>query len=417
MRYIIMSIKTWKKVAKVLIALLLLSLIVKIYVDRKIGSIKVPSNAGSPAVTLGEEVTFLNLPDGMKAYYYAKNIPGARVMEWDPKGRMLVSQTKEGTISVLEDVDNDGVAEKATSLIEKLDSPHGMAIICDSVGNPPCHLYVAEHDELSRYTYDAEEVKVSEYTKLIDLPKSVGDRHSTRTILHHGDSLLISIGSSCNVCEESDELRGKIISYNIETKETSEFATGLRNAVFMTKHPVDGNIWLTEMGRDGLGDNVPPDEINVIDIDFKGVPNFGWPICYGANIHDTEFDSKTYIRNPCMEPFEIPPVVSLQAHVAPLGLSFIPEEGWPENLWFDLLVVEHGSWNRSDPVGYKIEKIDLNSRGEFQGAADFITGWLTPKGEKLGRPADIKVMPGGVIYISDDMSGLIYKVVSTEIAR
>jgi glucose/arabinose dehydrogenase len=110
-----------------------------------------------------------------------------------------------------------------------------------------------------------------------------------------------------------------------------------------------------------------------------------------------------------MAPFETPSFVDLQAHSAPLGLSFVPEEGWPEEYWYNLLVAYHGSWNRSVPTGYKIVRIKMNSKGEYLGTEDFITGWLRSGNEKVGRPVDIKVLPGGVVYISDDDSGTIYR--------
>ena len=413
-----MNKTTWNNVGKILIVLLVLAGLGKIYVDKKIGSIEVPPKGDTGDETTPDgDVSFLKLPEGFKAVYFAKGVDGARVMEWDPKGRMLVSQTGEGKISVLEDADGDGKAEKVKVLIDKLDKPHGMAFKCSPVTNPECLLYIAQHGELSRYAYDAETATVSGYTKILDLPKSKTDRHFTRTLLFLGvpkdDTLLISVGSSCNVCHEKDDTRGKVVAYNVATKETKEYATGLRNAVFMTLDPVDGKVFLTEMARDGLGNDIPPDEINVIDPKISAVPNFGWPSCFGKNIHDDEFEDLTgiqFIRAPCSQPFEMPSWADLPAHVAPLGLAFISEEGWDENLWFDLLVAEHGSWNKSNPDGYKIVKIKTSKNGEAGVIEDFITGWLTSEGEKLGRPVDIKVMPGGVIYISDDLKGVVYRI-------
>ncbi len=164
------------------------------------------------------------------------------------------------------------------------------------------------------------------------------------------------------------------------------------------------------MGRDLLGDNIPPDEINIIE---EG-KNYGWPICYGKNIHDDQFDKNTYIRNPCMEPFETPSSIDLQAHSAPLGLAFFPEEGWPEEYWHDLLVAYHGSWNRTEPTGYKIVRMRLDNEGKYEATEDFITGWLNGKNEALGRPVDILIQPGGLMYISDDKAGVIYRITYRE---
>jgi len=354
-----------------------------------------------PQGELGEPASFLKVPKGFTATYYAKNIPGARVIEWAPYGGMIVSQTKEGKISLVQDTDNDGTAETITPLIENLDSPHGITFDCQE---DLCSLYVATHSKLLRYTYGKDNT-VSNKTELLTFPASVTDRHKTRTIMFlpvpYESTLLISVGSSCDVCNETDEMRGKMITYNTKTKEVSEFAKGLRNAVFMTLHPVNGFVFATEM--------IEPARV----FQQNTALNFGWPICYGKNIHDTNFDKNTYIRNPCMDGFEMPSWADIPAHSAPLGLSFIPEEGWPEEWWFDLVVAYHGSWNRSVPTGYKLVKISIDGRANPSEPEDFITGWLTSDGKKLGRPVDVKVIPGGTIYISDDQAGVIYKVQKT----
>ena len=139
---------------------------------------------------------------------------------------------------------------------------------------------------------------------------------------------------------------------------------------------------------------------------------FGWPICYGQNIHDAESDKNTYIRNPCMEPFETPSAIDIPAHSAPLGLAFVPENSrWPEEYRGDLLVAYHGSWNRSVPTGYKVVRIPFDESGNPASTPmDFITGFLTKTGEALGRPVDLKFGPDGNLYISDDKAGVIYKV-------
>jgi len=327
-----------------------------------------------------DEVLSLNVPKGFSISIFAKNLPGARVLAWDPKGRLVVSQTSEGKISAIQN-------SQTNTILSRLNKPHGIVFKNDK-------LYVAENDGVVIYDYDNINAKATNPQKIIDLPSGGG--HFTRTLLITPDEkLLISVGSSCNVCHEENSHRAKILMADLDGKNIKEFARGLRNSVFMAIHPVDGGIWATEMGRDNLGDNLPPDEVNIIE---QG-KNYGWPNCFGKNIHDAEFDKNTYIRNPCMEPFETASHMDIPAHSAPLGLAFIPEEGWPEEYWFDLLVAYHGSWNRSEPTGYKIVR-----NGE-----DFITGWIKD-GEVWGRPVDILVQPGGTAYISDDKAGMIYKI-------
>lgn len=376
------------------------------------GSFNIPP-MGEPPVAGPSATSSLaefSVPEGFAMSIFADDIPDARVMAFAPNGVLLVSQPAEGTISAVLDANSDGVAEQRTIVISDLNLPHGLAFRCTDPEQPDkCDLYVAEKDQLSVFSYDAITMKASGQKKLLDLPDGSLGTHFTRTLQFlaapNDSTLLIAIGSSCNVCHEDDSRRASVITYDVVTGKSEQFAVGLRNSVFMALHPVTGDVWATEMGRDGLGDNTPPDEINIIR---KG-GNYGWPICYGKNIHDTSFDKNTYIRNPCMTPFETPSHVDLQAHSAPLGLSFIPEEGWPEAHWFNLLVAYHGSWNRSEPTGYKIVKIALNADGTSVGATeDFITGWLRPDGTRIGRPADIHVLPGGTIYISDDEAGRVY---------
>ncbi|OGI65569.1 hypothetical protein A3A95_03135 [Candidatus Nomurabacteria bacterium RIFCSPLOWO2_01_FULL_39_18] len=332
------------------------------------------------------------MPEGFSLNIFAKNIPGARVMALDGFGNMWVSQTNEGTITTL--YIKDGVVKDQHVVFKNLDKPHGLVIDNN-------FLYFAEETKITRvalYSDDSGQ-------KIADLPEG-GGGHFTRTLLLGGDDrLYVSIGSTCNVCHEEDERQASIYSMNKDGTDFKKVASGLRNSVFMSLNYVNGKIYATEMGRDNLGDNIPPDEINIIEAG----KNYGWPNCYGKNIHDDVFDKNTYIRNPCMEPFETPSFIDLQAHSAPLGLAFIPKEGWSADYQGDLLVAYHGSWNRSIPTGYKIVRIKMNGKGEYLGTEDFITGWLKSDGTKTGRPVDIKILKDGVGYISDDYSGVIYK--------
>ncbi len=371
----------------------------------KFGAVNIPSRV---SIDLAEKLPFA-LPNMFTMAVFADGVKGARVMVFDRNGVLLVSQPSEGRISALSDTNGDGKSDTVGVVLDGLRKPHGMAFRCRDVERPEvCQLYVAEEHAVSVFDYDTATRSASNGKKLLDLP--TGGGHSTRTLLFlpapREDTLLVSVGSSCNVCLEGDARRASIIAYDTITGLSQQYAKGLRNAVFMQLHPVSGKVYVTEMGRDGLGDEIPPDEINVIEQE----KNYGWPVCFGKNIHDTDFDKKTYIRNPCMEPFETGSLVDIPAHSAPLGLSFVPEEGWPEEYWYNMLVAYHGSWNRSTPTGYKIVRLKMNARGEYLGTEDFITGWLRPDGTKIGRPADIAVFPGGQIYISDDGAGIIYMV-------
>lgn len=337
----------------------------------------------------------LKLPDNFKIEIFARNLPGARVIAFDKLGNMWVSQTNQGKITQLEM--QDGKVVRNNEIFKGLKNPHGITIDWKTGTT----LFIAEENRVSKVELYSED----SLHKLIDLPSGGG--HFTRTIEigPEDDRLYVSIGSSCNVCREEDSRRAAIYTMNKDGSDFKQFARGLRNSVFFDWSYVDGSMWATDMGRDNLGDNTPPDEINLI----KEGGNYGWPICYGANNHDTNFDKNTYIRNPCMEPYETPAKVELQAHSAPLGLAFVPEEGWPEEYWYDLIVALHGSWNRTEPTGYKLIRVKLDEKGNYEGTEDFITGWLQGN-NALGRPVDVLIQPGGTMYVSDDKAGVIYKV-------
>lgn len=359
------------------------------------------------------ELAPLQVPEGLTATIFARDVKGARVMARDPGGVMLVSETSEGKVVALPDRDEDGQADETITVLEGLRQPHGLAFICGDV----CTLYVAETGELKSYSYDADTYKATAPKTLATFP--TGSGHYTRTLLPHpdGQHLLISVGSSCNACDESDSKRATIQSLNLATGELSTFATGLRNTVFMSIHPVTGEVWGTDNGRDLLGEDVPPDEVNIL----KEGQNYGWPICYGQNLHDTDFDRKQYVHDPCAD--KTPARIDLPAHSAALGLDFVPEEGWPEEYWHDLIIAYHGSWNRSEPTGYKVVRYDFIDDDVLQDqfSTDFMTGFLPEKesdtDNAIGRPVDVMIESGGVMYVSDDRAGAIYRVTLNEMPR
>ncbi len=349
----------------------------------------------------------LEVPSGFSIEVFAKDLSGARVLLYDRYSNFWVSRPKEGKISVV--MTENGQASRMIDVATGLDNPHGLLF---DIANPN-RLYIAEEDRISSVdiTYNTETGEPSTFTHdqmttLVTLNAGTGS-HYTRSLAYGPDQeLLVSIGSSCNVCDEESSVRASIQELrNVQgTWTLTPYATGLRNSVFMDLNPVDGKLWATEMGRDLLGDNIPPDELNIIE---KG-KNYGWPVCYGNRIHDVNFDTKQYIVDPCAS--TVPSYYDFPAHVAPLGLAFIPEESfWPEEYWNNLLVAYHGSWNRSVPVGYMITRFVIDNNGQIVGEQPFIEGWLTKKNEALGRPVDLVFMNGD-LYITDDHAGVIYRV-------
>lgn len=380
-----------------------------------------------------DNLGFLNVPDGFKISIAAKDLDSPRVIAFDTKDRMLVSETKAGRVRVLEDKNKNGKFEERRTLIENLRSPHGMAFY---TSGDTTYLYIAETYQVARYPYDM---------NMGELIKTIGEniatlpadgRHVTRTILfgpnwrdrdlvgggfpvggfYSNNKLYISVGSSCDVCVETTWKRGAILESDPDGTFTGEFAGGLRNSVFFTFHPETYEIWATDMGRDNLGDNLPPDEVNIVKVAGKehkfGARRFGWPFCYGNKIKDETFNPEK------IERIDIPtncsetdaPVIEIPAHSAPLGLAFINSDKWPGQFKNDLLVAYHGSWNRSEPTGYKIVRFKVDKNGKVSETADFITGWLDQNKKKIyGRPVDLKFGPDGVLYISDDAAGVIYR--------
>ncbi len=347
----------------------------------------------------------LTLPEGFSITVFAENLGSPRVIVHAPNGGFLVSIPNQGKVVKIRDTNGDGKADETKTVINNLNKPHGLLVKCYSEDS--CQLYVAETNQVSLFNYDFTNDQAVNKKKIIDLPDGGG--HWTRTIIEtpldgqEKTELLIAVGSTCNVCNEDDWRRAKVLIADLDGSNLREYTTGLRNAPFMTIHPVTGKIWVTEMGRDWLGDDLPPDEINIL----QSGKDYGWPICYGQNIHDNDFDKNQYIQDPCRD--KVPAYIDIPAHSAPLGLAFIPEEGWPEDMWYDLLVAYHGSWNRSKPTGYKIVRYRLDAQGNYQSEEDFIGGWLN-NNEVLGRPVDILIQPGGEMYLTDDKAGVVYRV-------
>ncbi|MCF7847101.1 MAG: PQQ-dependent sugar dehydrogenase [Candidatus Gracilibacteria bacterium] len=336
----------------------------------------------------------LEIRDGFAIEIWGEDLSGARdLVGPDGMGNYWLSRTDEGIISLLTPGE-DGSLARTDDIFRDLNQPHGLALGIEN----RMTLYFAETDAVKR---------VSLYTDaspetLISLPE--GGRHFTRTLQWGSDGkLYISIGSSCDTCVEEDERRATVYRMNPDGSEFELFSEGLRNAVFFTLNPVDGSLWVTEMGRDNLGDTLPPDEINIL----QSGAHYGWPYCYGDQVYDTEFDK----RDADFCDTTVTPVYNLPAHVAPLGLDFVPEEGWPEDFRLDLLVALHGSWNRTNPVGYKVIQLPLTDQSQpADGLHDFVRGWLGEDGTVHGRPVDLVAQPGGILYITDDARGVVYRV-------
>jgi len=281
------------------------------------------------------------------------------------------------------------VAIPSHNLIAKI-SDGKLSTVQSNLGR--AHDFAFYNDEI----YVAEETKVlkgklgSKLAPLIERIPTGG--HWTRTIVIHDGEIYLSVGSSCNVCNEQNEIRAAISKCSLDGS-CKVIARGLRNSVGMVF--AGDKLYATDNGRDMIGDNIPPEEINLIE-DGK---NYGWPFCYGNKIADLSYSKS----NSCDQ--TEPPFVEMQAHSAPLGIAYYDSNKFPEEYQNKFFVAFHGSWNRNEKTGYKIVMVDPKTKK----TTDFATGWLKD-GKVTGRPVDIVVGPDSAMYVSDDSNGKIYRI-------
>lgn len=333
------------------------------------------------------------LPDGFGIGVFASGLKDPRMMTIGPDGMLYVAERGAGRIIRLPDANQDGQADGVEVIAKGFSQPSSLAF------SPDGSLYIAETARVWRLSNPDSQGIFQDRTVVIDDLPSGG--HSTRTLLFSpdGSKLYVSIGSSCNVCIEPDNRRATIMQYNPDGSDGRVYATGLRNAVGITFQPGTLEMWATNNGRDNIGDDLPPETIYQVEVG----KDYGWPYCHAGRIIDPDFGS----ANSC-QAIEIP-AVELQAHMAPLGLTFYTGNQFPSEYEGNLFVALHGSWNRSVPVGYKIMRVPIIS-GQAGPAEDFATGWMTSSGNVWGRPVDVVTAPDGSLFVSDDGSGYIYRI-------
>lgn len=336
--------------------------------------------------------TDLQIRSGFSISFFAKSVQGARDLQFAPDGALLVSSTSQGKVFRISDTDNDGVADSVTTMLSGLTHPHGLAFYQGK-------LYVAEETRVSRYIYD--QGKAALEKKILDLP--AGGRHFTRgLVFDNNGKLYISLGSTCDTCIEKNPWLASVVLTDSSGSNPQVYASGLRNAVFMALDPQTNAIWVTEMGRDYLGDVTPPDEINILK---QG--NYGWPYCYGYQIKDTQSKIAGAASIDCYQ--TIPPVFQIDAHSAPLGLAFVESSLFPKSWENDLIVAYHGSTNSKTVAGYSVVRM-VRSGDKIVKEEPFISGFYSGK-SAVARPVDVAFDSQGAMYISDDKAGNIYRIV------
>ncbi len=337
----------------------------------------------------------LRVPPGFRLSLYAEELGNVRWLHATPTGDLLASRPGSGDVVVIaRDEDRDGRSDGTIPLLKDLNRPHGLALHDD-------WLYVAETDAIGRVRFDAQRRTISgDFERIVrNLPS--GGNHWSRTIGFGPDGLLYSsIGSSCNVCIEEDPRRASMLRSQPDGSDTEVIATGLRNSAGFDWQPGTGFLYATDNGRDLLGDDFPPCELNRIEVGGF----YGWPIANGDRVPDPDFGAgqAERIRN------SIAPAHAFRAHNAPLGISFIRGDRVPDTLRGAALVALHGSWNRTVKDGYKVVSLTWQPDGPIR-EADFLSGFEHDD-DVIGRPVHVVEGVDGAFYISDDYAGAIWRV-------
>lgn len=335
------------------------------------------------------------LPEGFSLGIYARDIANARLLAFTRAGDLLVANPNLNQILLLgRDANGDAKADGQKVLLEGLNGPNGMDFYQG-------WLYVAETDAIGRIAFDHNTGEVSgSYERLVTgLP--AGGNHWKKTLRFGPDGLMyVSMGSSCNVCIEEDERRAAMVRYNPDGTGEEIFARGLRNSAGFDWSPIDGFIYATDNGRDLLGDDFPPCELNRVE---QG-KHYGWPFANGNKIADPDYGEghEDIVQS------STAPAHGFRPHNAPLGMVFVSGEQLGQEYKGAAIVALHGSWNRSQKDGYKVVSLHWDESGNIE-ERDFVSGFLKDD-TTIGRPAEVAQGPDGAIYIADDYAGVIYRV-------
>jgi len=334
----------------------------------------------------------VQLPPEFGISVFAQGLRNPRMMALGPDGALYVAERGAGRVVRLPDRDGDGVADGVEAVVEGLSAPSSIAFYRDG------SLYVGETTRVLRLSAPDGDGVFQERAVIVDGLPSGG--HNTRTVLFSPDwaTLFVSVGSSCNVCVEEDARRATIVRYAPDGSGEAVYARGLRNAVGITFRPGTDELWATNNGRDWLGDDLPPETVYVVGVGDDA----GWPYCHSGRIVDPDYGSPDACEG------ILAPAVEMQAHSAPLGLTFYTGQQFPEAYRGDLFVAFHGSWNRTEPTGYKVVRVPVED-GRPGGVEDFATGWLRGDGSNWGRPVDVLTGSDGSLFVSDDGGGVIYR--------
>lgn len=350
----------------------------------------------SPAPYTGKlPIDKIKLPPGFRIGVFAEGVDNARSLCRSPKGTLFVGSRDAGFVYALRDTNGDFVADQKFTLASGLNMPNGVAFRNGS-------LYVAEISRILRFD-DIERRLANPPAPVVVYDKYPTEEHHGWKYIAFGPDgkLYVPVGAPCNICEPEKPVYASITRMNPDGSGMEVVQHGIRNTVGFTWHPKTKELWFTDNGRDWLGDELPACELNHAPRDGM---HFGYPYCHQGDLADPKFGDK----RPCAE--FAPPAQKLGAHVAPLGLEFVTGKNWPQTLQNQLLIAEHGSWNRSTKNGYRLTLVRLDQDGNSAGYETFAEGWLQPGDEVWGRPVDLEWMPDGSLLVSDDHGDAIYRI-------
>jgi glucose/arabinose dehydrogenase len=342
--------------------------------------------------TAAADVADIMLPPGFRIGVYAE-VPNARQMALGPAGVVFVGSRSAGKVHAVVDRNADDRADEVHLIASGLDMPSGLAFRDGS-------LYVAEVSRILRFRDIARDLERPARPEVLTSAYPSDQHHGWKFIAFGPDGgLYVPVGAPCNVCAPPGPLHATITRLNTGGGQPEVVARGVRNSLGFDFHPQTGELWFTDNGRDWLGDDQPPDELNRLS---RTGEHFGFPYCHGDGLRDPEHNG----GRACSE--LTPPVAALDPHVAALGMRFYTGTMFPPDYRGGIFIAEHGSWNRSRPIGYRVTFVRLDGNRALAYEV-FAEGWLRGN-TASGRPADVLVMPDGALLVSDDKAGRIYRI-------
>jgi len=338
----------------------------------------------------------IELPPGFHIEIYAQDVENARQMTRGEGGTVFVGSRRTGKVWALTDADGDQRAETVRLIDEGLRQPSGLEFRDGA-------LYVGAIDRILRYD-DIESRLDNPPEPVVVTDVLPGREHHGWKYLRFGPDgrLYIPVGAPCNVCDEKGF--AEIRRMNADGSGMEVYATGVRNSVGLAFHPENGHLWFTDNGRDMLGDDLPADELNYAP---RPGMHFGFPWCHQGDLPDEEFGK----GKDCAD--YSPPAAKLDPHGAALGLAFYTGGMFPAEYNNRLFITQHGSWNRTEKIGYRVLVFEVQPDGTIIDQRVFAEGWLQGQ-DAWGRPNDVMVMPDGALLVSDDRAGVIYRISYTQ---